>query len=116
MAELRDLYRIIINWVDDRQRDGILSKMWGSAQSYSGDQIIALHRNGMSARRTGPYIMVYDTHYEVHQLIHARYGWSEVVGRCNAADPKFFDTLLDDMIKIQTADDLASDSSYGQYI
>lgn len=103
-----DLYPIIINWVAERQREGKLSDMWGSVQSFNGDKIISLHRNGM---RNGPYIIIYDDRqppprYEAHKCVSQRLGWVEIVGKCDAADPKFFEILLNDMVGIQTADAL----------
>ena len=108
--ELGDFFKIVMDWVAARQQEGKLSKEWGSVQSFNGDKLITLHQNGM---RIGPYIIIYDTRqppprYEAHQMMHARMGWFEVLGHCDAADPLFFEKLLKDMIAIQTATALSN--------
>ena len=108
-----DLWDIVIRWVAERQREGKLSAQWGSVVSFNGDRQIVLHRDGM---RNGPYIIIYDglsttssmtaPRYEAHKYVNPRMGFVEVTGHCDAADPKFFDNLLNDMVIIQCAEAL----------
>lgn len=110
--ELGDLYNIVINWVAERQRDGLLTKDWMSVQSFDGDKLITL-RNALRPIGGGPslYVVVYDERngpprYEVHNWMNQQIGFVEIVGKCNAADPTFFEKLLNDMIGIQASEAL----------
>lgn len=105
-----DLYNIVIDWVAERQRAGELSPGWTSVQSFNGDKILA-YRHAHPVRRAEPYLVIYTEkkdggipRYEAHSYINWKLGFVEIVGRCDAADPKFFETLLNDMIGIQSAE------------
>lgn len=106
--EQGDLYTIIIDWVAARQRDGSLSEDWVSVYTYDGSKIIALRRPGNVRTAGEPYITIYHNSYEAHNYVDYKLGFVEITGHCNAANPQFFDILLDDMIGIQTAEAMQS--------
>lgn len=117
---LGDLYQIVLNWIAERQREGKLSLEWFSVQSFNGDKLITMNGGARPIKGGGPYIIIYDDRqppprYEAHSYISPRMGWIEVIGRCNAADPLFFEKLLNDMISIQTSEALRAmgDTTYG---
>lgn len=104
---LGDLYQIVLNWIAEKQRAGELSIDWFSVQSFNGDKLITMNGGARPIKGGGPYIVIYDDRqppprYEAHSYISPRMGWIEVIGKCNAADPRFFDMLLGDMLNIQT--------------
>lgn len=108
--ELGDLYKITLDWVAARQRDGVLKKFWTSIQSFNGDRLIAYRPENpdVGYGAIEPYIVIYDARqgtprYEVHRWIHPRLGMVEITGKCDAADPTFFEKLLKDMTTIQSA-------------
>lgn len=107
--ETGDLFTISIGWVAERQREGKLSADWTSVQSYHGDKMLTLRRGCRPVGKPGePYILFSHNGYEAHNYIDYKLGFVEITGKCNAADPKFFDILLDDMIGIQTAEAMDS--------
>lgn len=110
--ELGDLYNIVIGWVAERQREGLLTQEWMSVQSFDGDKLITL-RSALRPIGGGPspYVVIYDSRnapprYEVHNWLNQNIGFVEIVGKCDAADPTFFDKLLNDMVGIQASEAL----------
>lgn len=105
-----DLYSLVISWVAERQSDGKLSKEWMSVQSFEGEKLLAMKIAARPIKGGMPYITIYDNppRYEAHNYINWKDGFVEVLGKCDAADPTFFEKLLNDMIGIQTAIALAT--------
>lgn len=98
-----DLYTIVIDWVAERQREKKLSDEWMSVQSFNGDKLLTMRVASRPIKGGGPYIVIYNDRYEAHNYINWKLGFVEILGKCAAADPDFFEKLLNDMIGIQTA-------------